>query len=115
MLFLPSQVRPNEEMTMYLKTAAIGAMGLFCLSTASHAALAPNYQRAKELTAIIAAVAEQVPAHPITKVIYQKRNQYQVIAGPCSIRALIVTEPQQKQMVGGRQFDVKLFPQRCGK
>lgn len=100
---------------MYLKTAVFGAMGLVVLSTASQAALAPNYQRAKELTAIIEAVAEQVPAHPITKVIYQKRDQYQVIAGPCSIRAVILTAPHKRQMVGTRQFDVKLIPQRCGK
>ncbi|CAN7517745.1 hypothetical protein [Brucella pseudogrignonensis] len=100
---------------MYLKTAVVAAIGVVGLSSASHAALAPNYQRAKELTAIIEAVAEQVPAHPITKIIYQKRDQYQVIAGPCSIRAAIVTVPQKKQTVGARQFDVKLFPQRCGK
>ncbi len=114
-IVLSAQVKLNEEMTMYVKTALIGTMSLVGLSTASHAALAPNYQRAKELTAIIEAVAEQVPAHPITKVIYQKRDQYQVIAGPCSIRAVIVTAPQKRQMVGARQFDVKLFPQRCGK
>ncbi|MCD4512123.1 hypothetical protein LQT97_12880 [Brucella pseudogrignonensis] len=100
---------------MYLKSAVVAAIGVGGLSTASQAALAPNYQRAKELTSIIEAVAEQVPAHPITKVIYQKRDQYQVIAGPCSIRAVILTLPQKKQMVGARQFDVKLFPQRCGK
>lgn len=84
-------------------------------ASAADAALAPNYQRAKEMTAIIEAVAEQVPVHPIAMIIYQRLDQYQVIAGPCSIRATIVSKPQKKMMVGPRQFEVKLSPQRCGK
>lgn len=84
-------------------------------TTAADAALAPNYQRAKEMSAVIEAVAEQFPRHPVTKVIYQDPDQYQVIAGPCSIRAKIVTRPQKQMMVGPRQFEVRLSPQRCGK
>jgi hypothetical protein len=87
--------------------------GLLFAATESQAALAPNYQRAKELNAVIDAVAEQVPQHEITKVIYQKNDQYQVIAGPCSIRAAIVPKPNSGGMVGPRQFDVKLSFRKC--
>jgi hypothetical protein len=38
-------------------------------TTTADAALAPNYQRAKEMSAVIEAVAEQFPRHPVTKVI----------------------------------------------
>ena len=83
--------------------------------TNANAALAPNYQRANEMTAVIEAVAEQVPSHPITKIIYQSNDRYQVIAGPCSIRATIVTTKTKPMMVGTRQFKVKLSAPRCNK
>jgi calcineurin-like phosphoesterase len=102
-------------MSMYFKSIVTALVGLCALSSAADAAIAPNYQRAKEMTAVIEAVAKLVPAHPITKVIYQKRHQYRVIAGPCSIRAMIVTEPQRNPTLGAQQFDVTLVPQRCGK
>lgn len=100
---------------MHLKSVLIFTGFLTVAATKADAALAPNYQRAKQMTAIIEAVAEQVPTHPISKIIYQKPDQYQVIAGPCSIRATIVSKPQKNMMVDPRQFDVKLSPQRCGK
>ncbi|MBN9047787.1 MAG: hypothetical protein J0H18_19305 [Rhizobiales bacterium] len=99
---------------MYRIKLTISA-GLLMIATTANAALAPNYQRAKEMTAIIEAVAEQVPVHPISKIIYQRPDQYHVIAGPCSIRATIVSKQQKKMMVGPRQFEVKLAPQRCDK
>ncbi|MGU3576794.1 hypothetical protein ACLBWZ_14770 [Brucellaceae bacterium C25G] len=82
-------------------------------STQAQAALAPNYQRAKEMTAIIEAVATEIPTHPITKIIYQKPDQYQVVAGSCSVRAKIVTLPTRDKMVGARQFEVQLSKPRC--
>lgn len=94
---------------------AISAMGLVLATSDANAALAPNYQRAKELTAIIDAVAAELPGHPITKIIYQKPDQYQVIAGPCSISASLITIPMKSGMVGARQFEVKLSPPRCRK
>ncbi|MBC8717487.1 MULTISPECIES: hypothetical protein [Brucella/Ochrobactrum group] len=86
----------------------------FCITASiSEAALAPNYQRAKELSAVIEAAAQSMPQHPIDKIIYQKDDQYQVIAGPCTIRATIVSKPMKNGMVGPRQFDVKLGKARC--
>ncbi len=99
---------------MRMKAVAAVA-GLMITVTSAHAALAPNYQRAKEMTAIIDAVAEKIPAHPVSKIIYQKTDQYQVIAGPCSVRATIVDKPGKPMIVGPRQFSVKLSLQRCGR
>lgn len=100
---------------MHRKAILIFTGLLVGTAATAQAALAPNYQRAKEMTDIIEAVAEKVPAHPITKIIYQKPDQYQVIAGPCSIRANIVELPRKNEMVGSRAFIVKLTPPKCDK
>ncbi|MFK4819268.1 hypothetical protein ACI0FS_03650 [Ochrobactrum quorumnocens] len=92
---------------------ALGTLSLLLITTSSQAALAPNYQRAKELTAVIEAAAAALPQYPISKVIYQKEDQYQIIAGPCSLRANIVPSPMKNGMVGPRQFEVKLSQSRC--
>jgi len=54
-----------------------------------------------------------VAQHPITKIIYQKPDRYRVIAGPCSIRASIVSTPTKAGLVGARQFTVRLGVPRC--
>lgn len=92
---------------------ALSTISLCIISTVSDAALAPNYQRAKELNAVIETAAQSLPQYPVDKVIYQKGDQYQVIAGPCSIKATIVSKPMKNGMVGPRQFDVKLGQPRC--
>ncbi|WP_435658008.1 hypothetical protein [Brucella pituitosa] len=92
---------------------ALSTLSLLLITTSSQAALAPNYQRAKELTAVIEAAATALPQHPISKVIYQKEDQYQIIAGPCSLRATIVSKPMKNGVVGPRQFEVKLGQSRC--
>ncbi|MGD9803102.1 MAG: hypothetical protein AB7E81_01400 [Hyphomicrobiaceae bacterium] len=91
----------------------LAALSMMAISQVASAALAPNYQRAKEMTAIIEAVAAQLPQHPITKVIYQKTDEYRIIAGPCSIRASIVSKPSAGGLAGPRQFEVKLGRARC--
>ncbi len=99
---------------MILKSFAVTSI-LILAATQAQAALAPNYQRAKEMTAVIDAVAEQMPNDPIIKVIYQKPDQYQVVTRRCSAKALIISKPQQKMMVGPRAFEVKVLSRRCGK
>lgn len=100
---------------MHLNTIFAFAGLMIVTTTTADAALAPNYQRAKEMSAVIEAVAEQFPRHPVTKVIYQKPDQYQVVTGPCSLRATIVNKPQKNTMVGPRQFEVRLSAFRCNK
>lgn len=97
---------------MTRKLIAILSLTLL-MGPAANAALAPNYQRAKELTAVIDAVAAELPRHPITEVVYEKTDSYRVTAGPCSVTAMIVSQPQKDGMVGPRQFTVKLGTPRC--
>lgn len=85
-------------------------------STASIAALAPQYQRASEMNAVITTVTETLsPYQPITKIIYQKDDQYLVVAGNCTITAKIVSLPAKPGLVGPKQFNVQLGKQRCKK
>jgi len=91
----------------------LSTLSLLLLATSSQAALAPNSQRAKELNAVLEAATATLPQRPISKVIYQKEDQYKVIAGPCSLKATIVTIPMKDGMVGPRQFEVKLGRWNC--
>ncbi|MGQ5718049.1 hypothetical protein [Pseudochrobactrum asaccharolyticum] len=94
----------------------IAAFMLAGFSTASMAALAPQYQRANEMNAVITAVTETLsPYQPITKIIYQKDDQYLVVAGNCTITAKIVALPAKSGLVGSKQFNVQLGKQRCKK
>ncbi|MGF6174310.1 hypothetical protein [Ensifer sp. 4252] len=98
---------------MQIRALALSAIALFCAG-ASHAALAPNYQRATELTAIISAVAAAVPKYPIDKIIIQGRDRYAVVAGKCTVIARIVDLPTKPGLVGPKQFKVELDRPRCG-
>lgn len=97
---------------MPIRALALAAIMLSGAS-AAHAALAPNFQRANELTAIIGAVAEAVPKYPIDKIIKQGRDRYAVIAGECTIIARIVGLPAKPGLVGPKQFKVELERPRC--
>jgi hypothetical protein len=97
---------------MQIRALALAAIILFSAG-ASHAALAPNYQRANELTAIVTAVAEAVPKNPIDKIIHQGRDRYTVVAGKCTVLARIVDLPAKPGLVGPRQFKVELDKPRC--
>lgn len=97
---------------MQFRAFALSAIALFSAG-ASHAALAPNYQRANELTAIISAVAAAVPKYPIDKIISQGRDRYTVVAGKCTVLARIVGLPSKPGLVGPKQFKVELDRPRC--
>lgn len=88
-------------------------VGMIMTATSANAALAPDIEKAREISAIIDAVEKAIPEHNVTKVINRKKDQYLVIAGPCSIRAAIITNPYKDGMVGPRQFEIKLFSKRC--
>lgn len=82
-------------------------------AAASHAALAPNYQRARELTAVIDAVAALVDRHPIEQVLADESGGYRVVAGPCTVLATIVPEAMPDGMVGPMRFRVELAEPVC--
>ncbi|WVT75312.1 hypothetical protein QM996_09605 [Sinorhizobium chiapasense] len=97
---------------MFARSAALCLVVLLVASQAA-AALAPNYQRARELNAVINAVAVAVPKYPIDKVISQGRDRYAVIAGKCTVIAKIVGLPSKPGLVGPRQFEVQLDKPDC--
>ena len=97
---------------MFARSAALCLVVLPVASQAA-AALAPNYQRARELNAVINAVAVAVPKYPIDKVISQGRDRYAVIAGKCTVIAKIVELPSKPGLVGPRQFEVQLDKPDC--
>ena len=97
-----------------MRTEAVSVfVGIMMTATSANAVLAPDVEKAREMNAIIDAVTKEVPSHPVTRIIYRKRDQYMIIVGPCSIRATIITKRQRAGMVGPRQFDVKLSSKRC--
>ncbi|MEI2296677.1 hypothetical protein [Ensifer sp. MJa1] len=77
------------------------------------AALAPNYQRARELNAVVNAVAAAVPKYPIDKIISQGHDRYAVVAGKCRLIARIVSLPSKPGLGGPRQFEVVLDKPDC--
>lgn len=97
--------RPN---VLFAAAAAIGAGTL-----AADAALAPNYQRARELAAVADAVAAGLPAHPVTGIAYEEEFRYRVTAGPCTVTATIVPV-ETPGIVGPLKFEVALAAPECG-
>lgn len=98
--------------------------GAFTLSSAillagtlaANAALAPNYQRARELTEIINLAAAEFPEKPIEKVIHQSENVYRVVFEGCSVAAHIVpqeSKPTEPPILGPLQFSVKFEKLTC--
>ena len=92
----------------------LGAAAAMLLASAlaAQAALPPNFQRARELTAIVDAVAGELRDHPIDSVSHVDGYIYEVVAGPCRLTATIVPKPSDG-MVGPLQFTVELSPPEC--
>lgn len=88
-------------------------LALFLTTGQATAALAPNFQRARELNAVINAVATAIPKHPIDKIVNQGRDRYTVVAGKCTVVAKIVGLPSKPGLVGPRQFEVELDKPDC--
>jgi hypothetical protein len=90
---------------------AIAAVSLAGM-TAAGAALAPNYQRARELSAVVDAVAAAVESYPIDAVTYRGDHLYEVVAGPCTVQATIVPEPTPG-IAGPMKFRVEPDEPQC--
>jgi len=82
--------------------AAISAVG---------AATSPK-QRAAEVKAVIDAVSRELPKNPINTVMYIRANNFEVLAGTCTVRAHIVSS---KAAGSGKpdKIKVRLNRQRC--
>jgi hypothetical protein len=81
-------------------------------ATTANAALAPNYQRAREIAAVVEAVAALVESHPIDQVTALGADQYEVLAGPCGVVANLVPLPSDG-MAGPLKFTVELSEPDC--
>lgn len=95
---------------------AIAAMNVADRSPA-WAALAPNYQRAAEQSAILAhpdVIGSFGMIEPIDRIEYVRPDLYRVIAGRCHIEVAIVDRPARPGIVGARQFEVRPSKKICG-
>jgi hypothetical protein len=95
--------------------AIIGVAAFFGLIDPSSAALAPNYQRARELGEVIDAVAA-TSMDPIDRVEFVDADLYRVRYGSCTVDARIVDvppEPSSEPVAGPRDFEVVLGDPKC--
>ena len=78
----------------------------------AEAAVSKSRQRAAEINAVVEAVSRKMPQHPINTVMYIRSNNFEVLAGTCTVRAHIVTS---KKASSGNTSKVKvrLNRQRC--
>jgi hypothetical protein len=90
------------------------AAGLLFTSSA-FAALAPNYQREAELSAIISSdvVRDALGGRVIDSIEFESPDRYDVDADDCKVEVLLVNKPLPDGMVGARQFDVTVEKTDC--
>ena len=81
------------------------------------AALAPNYQGAAELSAILShpdVIGSLGEIEPIDRIEYVRPDLYRVTAGRCHIEVAIVDRRARPGIVGARQFDIRPSKKICG-
>lgn len=85
--------------------------------SAAHSALAPQYQRAAELRAVVADghIANAFDGAPIERVEFVRADLYRVSAGRCRLDVAIVDLPVPSGVVGPRRFAVKPGRKVCGR
>lgn len=96
---------------IFLCTAAF-LLSVTGVSHQAQAAVSPSKQRAAEVKAVVDTVAKKLPKHPIHSVMYIRANNFEVLAGTCSLRAHILTS---KTVSVGKadQIKVRLNRERC--
>ncbi len=94
---------------------AVAAMSIADCSQA-WSALAPNYQRAAELSAILTnpdVIGSFGMTDPIDRIEYVRPDMYRVTAGRCYIEVVIVDRLGRQGIVGARQFEVRPSKKVC--
>ncbi|MFQ0812455.1 hypothetical protein AVM02_03535 [Brucella anthropi] len=93
--------------------------GLCAFSSALSPALAASEgsskQRAKEVTAVVNAVAQKMPGQPINTVMYIRSNNFEVLAGDCTVRAHIVSSDHKAKGASSERIKVRLNKRRCAR
>lgn len=100
-------------MKRHRHTAALAILLATALPTVAVAALAPHYQRARELTAVIDAAVPLLHFMPIDAVERIDRDLFRVRAGTCTLDVRIVDRPQSATIVGPRRFSVEPGERTC--
>lgn len=72
-------------------------------------------QRAKEVTAVVNAVAQKMPDQPINTVMYIRSNNFEVLAGDCTVRAHIVSSGHKATGTSPDKIKVRLNKRRCAR
>lgn len=104
-----------------MKKAKIAALAgvLFAYSSAPGPVLAASdgssSQRAKEVTAVVDAVAQKMPDQPINTVMYIRSNNFEVLAGDCTVRAHIVSSGHKAKSTSPEKIKVRLNKRRCAR
>lgn len=82
----------------------LSVMVVAAFATTADAALPPQFQRAKELTAVIDAAAGVLGARPIESVYRVEDDLYRVETAGCVLDVRIEGLPMPQGMVGPRRF-----------
>ena len=101
-----------------MKKFSLATAACIALPLIAQAALPPQYQRQRELEAVIASpeVEEALKSRPIDSVSTTGDDVYTVTAGPCTVTVLIVTDAASKPAgwAGPRQFELEVGDPTCG-
>lgn len=87
------------------------SVGGFAATNTVMAATSPK-QRAAEVKAVVDAVSRELPKNPINTVMYIRANNFEVLAGTCTVRAHIVSS-KAKESGKPDKIKVRLNRQRC--
>jgi hypothetical protein len=91
-------------------TLLVAVAMFLAASLPASAALAPQYQRAAELRAILddTGIVDLFGIdRPIERIEYVEPDLYRVTSGSCHVDVRIVDKPNVSGMVGPRQFEVE--------
>jgi hypothetical protein len=96
---------------------ALALAAATALAPPASAALAPQYQRAAEIRAVVADghIANAFDGAPIERVEYVRRDLYRVSAGRCRLDVAIVDLPAPPDVSGPRRFAVRAGTKACGR
>lgn len=103
-------------MTMRKRSAAALAVGAFILSiTPAFAAIAPHYQRLRELRALVDnnRIISAFGARSIDRIEYISLDLYRLSGGGCHLDAKIVDQPLPDGMAGGQRFTIEVGLLNC--
>jgi hypothetical protein len=102
-------------MRPFVRITAAAALTLMAFPVS--AALAPNYQRIRELNAVLEhpGVAAALGGAPIDRIEYVRTDLYRVTAGRCRLDVRILGLPMPSGMAGARRFEARPGRRVCAR